>query len=310
MSVPATLNPQQQTRAQLLRSMSPVLQEKAKVLEELHREQCTGVVTVYFLMGQEILDIRRAEITEADGQENPYGKGAIAKIANFLNMSTQNVRNLARVAETFTKETIETWTSKPFPNGGHLQMSHFVELVVLDDDEERNKIMTRAVKAGLSVRQLHDLIVESKTGTGRAARRTAARPVSPAAGLQRILAGTTGLVEFLPTAETQVFDAIDVMSPDDVDETLLRRLQETEAKLGETVVRAKEAQTHVQNNIKRVERVLAAHKDDAEVFAEQDADAPVAAPAKKRHKKLKAKAAAEARLKGKQKKNKKRVATA
>lgn len=286
--------PAEKARMKLLKEMTPELKAFAKEGEERLAKTNSALMIVYYDLGSRL---KRVLSNEAK-----YGTNAAEQLSAFWNIQggATTLYHMKNVAARFDRDFIGEQSAKEMTDGGRLTFNHWVKIAQVKDEKFVEPLLRKTFSDSLSVRDLEAEIIsigaEKTTKRAAGAGRKQSVPKSPMAGLQKTFAAAQAFTNMVPVLEKNVFTAIDNMSPDNVDDTLLKRLNDTKEKLGTMRDGADSSIKHIERNITRVERVLAKKKEKEEK-AETKTEGPAEAKSEKKGK---------GKKKGKKVKNKKK----
>lgn len=273
------VTPIEKKRMALLKDMTPATRKVALEFHTIHGKIANGMIMAQYDIGARI-----AEIVENEGE---YGSGAIKQLAAFLNVrgGETALYALKGFAESFDKAYVREWSSRPMANGEFLAIGHWHRLQLLKDRKSQDKMLERIFSESLTVNELEKEIRAMGSKDKRNSRtggRKPAVPTSPIAGLQTAFQIANKWANLEPVLEANVFDAIDELPPDRINDALLDKLNETKTKLDEMVTKAQAASERVTTNIERVENVLALKNkaEDSEEAEEEEEEEKPEKPAK------------------------------
>lgn len=281
--------PAEKLRLKVFKEMTKATQEVAKDLETRLEKQAAGTVMISYQMGKQLADVLE--------NEAEYGSKAAEQLATYLAIAggETTIYNLSNFAKAFDKEFVQDQSTKVMPNGKYLEVGHWFKLMQISDRKDQEKMLTKILKESWSVNQLESEIRSGtvKTKNARAGGRKPSTPTSPIAGLQQTFAIAQKFANMEKVLDKSVFDAIDEMPPDAINEALLGKLEETQTTLDRMMKAGEVASKRVVKNIERVKKVLA---NKAKHAGDESAE-PVAS-GKKKKKKLKLKDGEELNGKG------------
>lgn len=300
------ISPVEKKRLAILKEMSPATREVAQDFETRLGKVAHGIILTQYDMGSRI-----AEIMENEGE---YGSGAVKQLSEYLNIAggETTLYALRNFSESFDKDYVKEWSLKPMANGQFLSIGHWFKIMQLKDRKAQDKMLDRVFRESLSVNELEKEVRALGSKDKKNARqggRKPATPTSPIAGLQTAFQIAQKWANLEPVLEESVFDAIDELPPDRINDALLEKLNETKSKLEEMAEKAQSAAERVGSNIERVETVLANKSQEAEEGDGEDDEAgDEEAPKKKSKKDKGTKAEANGEAEGGKKKGKKKKA--
>lgn len=264
------ISPIEKKRVALLKEMTPATRQVAEDFETRLGRGAQGIILIQYDMGSRV-----AEVMENEGE---YGSGAIKQISEYLNIAggETTLYALRNFAESFDKDYVKELSAKPMSNGQFLSVGHWFKVMQLRDRKTQDKIFDRIFRESLTVNELEKEIrglgTHGKKNARQGGGRKPATPTSPIAGLQTAFQIAQKWANLEPVLEESVFDAIDELPPDRVNEALLEKLQQTKEKLDEMVVRSQSASDRVTANIERVEKVLSAKTAEADEDNESESE--------------------------------------
>lgn len=283
--------PVDKTRQKVFREMTPQLQKIARDGEARLSQTAAALVIAQYDLGSRLKKVYADEAT--------YGSDAATQLAAYWAIpgGATTLYHMKNLAERFDRDFVGQWSAKEMASGARLTFGHWIKLTQVKDEKHIEPLLKRCFADSLTVRDLEAAIVEigAEKSTKRAAGagRKQSAPKSPMAGLQKTHAAAQSFSNMVPVMEKSVFTAIDTMSPDNIDDVLLKRLKDTRDQVASLVKAGQTSLKHIESNIARVERVLEKKKTEAKTEA----------VAEKAEKKAKVKA------KGKKKKDKKKRRT-
>lgn len=260
-------------RAGILKEMTKETRAVAEEFEGLLRKASSGVVRINYDLGARLANME---------DEAKYGSGAFEQLAAYLNIKggATTLYALRQFASTFEKPFVEENMARTLTGGGNLQVTHWLVLSRIEGAKKRRDLLKQVFDNGWSAQDLErEVHAGSSPRHARKGGRKPGVPTSHMAGLQREFQLAQQFVNFQAVADKHVFDEIDEISPDKVNDTLLEKLKQTK----ETVDQAREAAegigTRLDTNIARVEAVLA---EKEELAAQKAAEGGEEVPAKKK----------------------------
>jgi hypothetical protein len=274
----------------VFKAMTPATQEVAQEIDGKMTKASQGVVMMQYDIG--------ARIRSVIAEEAEYGSGAVKQLAEYLNIpgGETTLYNLRNFSETFDRDFVKETSARQMANGQHLTVKHWFQLMKVKEQKKIGTIVERVLKESISAEDLENEI--RATGSGKNTRsggRKPKVPSNPLVGLRKALTLAQTFSRYEEAAIPSVFDAIDELDAERVDDKMLTTLTETR----EQAVTAKKAAadmiTRIDDNIKRVKEVLAQKKEAAEEAYEEEekAEKPKAeANGKPKKKKAKKPAAA------------------
>ena len=271
MTTKNVISPIENKRLALLKEMTPATREVAQDFEQRLARGAQGIILIQYDMGRRV-----AEVMENEGE---YGHGAIKQLAEYLNIAggATTLYALRNFAESFEKDHVKELSAKPMANGQFLSVGHWFKVMQLKDKKSQDKMFDRIFKESLTVNELEKEIralgAHGKKNARQGGGRKPSIPTSPIAGLQTAFQIAQKWANLEPVLEESVFDAIDELPPDKINDDLLHKLTETKTKLEEMAEKATNAAERVGTNIERVEKVLSAKSQKSESENEEDEDA-------------------------------------
>lgn len=276
-----------QTRAKLLKQMTPATAKAAEELSVKYGKAANGVVMIQYDVGT-----RLAQIAAAEAE---YGSNAVAQLADYLCVpgGETGAYSLIRFATTFEKKYVATQMENPMMSGDHLTTQHWIVLSRLADEGNRDKMLKRVLKDSLSANDLEKEIRSGVAGGKAHGNRQGGRnpkvPSNPIVALQR----TYELGNKFCRWETQVtggmITAFDELEPEKITKEALTSAKKTDDMLAKVAEQAGDMQGKLAGAIERMETVLAARKagkkgkaaEAEEAPEEEEGDVEEAAPKKK-----------------------------
>ena len=266
----SVVNPIEKARLSVFKKMSPALQEIAKTFDEKLAKGATVIVVTMYDMG--------ARLKEVVDDEGTYGSGAVKQLAEYHGISGGETALYAMMnfAKSFDKDYVKTNSLRPMANGHYMTLGHWLQLMKIQDDAKREKMLEKVLRESVSANDLEKEIRAGASGGTKNARqggRKPKAPTSPIMGLQKTFELANKFVRWDDVAQKSVFDNIDEMEPDKVTDNLLAKAKTTlemVEKVGETAASMKE---HLESNIERIEQVLETKAESAaEEYDEEEAD--------------------------------------
>lgn len=267
MSEKNAVSPVEKKRLALLKEMTPACRKVAEDFDTKMSKSAQGVIMISYDMGS-----RLREVVENEGE---YGSKAVETLAAYLNVKggATTLYGLRDFAESFDREFVKANSVKPMANGDYLTLQHWSQLRKIAEQKDREKLLNRVFKESLSANELEkEVRAGSKTKHSRQGGRKPGIPTSVLAGVQQTLSIGNKFVNLEDVVEKHVFDKIDEMPADQINDTLLEKLGECKETL-ESLGRSGTALLRrVEKGISRVTRVLE-KKADQEAKAAEKAEA-------------------------------------
>ncbi len=252
MSKTDVASPVEKRRSQLLAEMTSATREVAKEFHGKLGTAARGVILVHYDVGKRVSDMV--------ANEDTYGMNAVNQIAEFLSCQPMYLYSMKNVAEAFDRKFVESKTMKPMADGSFLTKQHWIEISKLTSASDREKMLKRTFANSLSSSDIEKEIQAGGSGKTKAHSRSGGKkpksPTSAVAGLQKVFGLTQQWSNYMDVAEDAVFEAIDKMAPDSLNDAMLDRLKKTEEAAETLKEKADGFVKHVRKNIERVERVL------------------------------------------------------
>lgn len=288
--------PADKARQKLLKQMTPATRAIAMEFGEDAKKVSVGIVMVKYRLG-----VRVAAIVADEGE---YGNGAVKLLAEYLGVpeGETGLYSLMNFAKAFEKDYVKQKSQLEMANGNHLTVSHWLQLMKVEDDTAREKLLKQVFSESMSAGDLEKHIragAAGKTKNARQGGRKPKTPSSPLVGLQQIFALDNKLVRFFDVAETSVFDVLDEIAADKVTETLVERIENALKAVQEAKEKTGEMETRLEANLERVKDILEKATDAAAQEYDESGEG------EEKPKKKKKKVAAEESENGSHKKSKK-----
>lgn len=283
--------PIDKARIALFKQMTPATQEIANEFNEKIRKGVESSVKVKYDIG--------AKLAVVVAEENEYGSNAVKLLAQYcaIEGGEPTLYNLMNLAAAFTREYIVEQCSIPLADGKFLTLSHWLQLMKIKEPKKQESMLNRVRKENLSAGDLEKEVRAGAGGNTKHARqggRKPKAPSSPIVGLQKTFDLANKFLRWEEVANTTTFEVIEEMSPDKVDENLLKKAELTLDMVTKAETAATEMKGHLEENVERIKAVLEKKSEEAaEGYDEEDAS-----PKKKK--------SAEASTNGKKKKKKKK----
>lgn len=275
--------PVDKARIKIYREMTPELKRLAKDGEERLGKTAAALAIVYYDLG--------ARLKKVYADEATYGSNAAEQLAAYWAIpgGATTLYHMKNIAERFDRDFVGEQSSKEMADGSRLTFNHWIKLSQIKDEKYVEPLLKKCFDKSYTVKDLEAAIVEigAEKTTKRAAGagRKQSTPKSPIAGLQKVFSQAQSFSNFVPVLEKSVFSTIDTMSPDSVDDILLKRLQDTAKQVTKMRDGADATLKHIEKNIERVERVLLKKKEKAATAAKEEKAEKKEAKAKKKGKK-------------------------
>ena len=151
-------------------------------------------------------------------------------------------------------------------NGRSLSLYHFIELLSVHSLKKRAEMFAIIRSQCLSVAELREYLVADKlrSSVKKGGGRQMKRPTSPIAGLHRLAAHAEKLVKYAGVLD-DVFDGIQEMPPDQVDDALVKMVDTAEASASNAIECLEGVLEHLKGAKSRIGRVLAHRNEDKAV---------------------------------------------
>ena len=254
------MTPIEKARLAVYNKMKPATQEVAKQFEEKLGKGATAIVLVQYDMGARV-----AEIVEDEGE---YGSGAVKQLAEYLSIpgGETMLYGMMNFSRTFDKDYVKTNTLRPMTNSHFLSLQHWLQLMKISDEGKRDKMLERVLKESISANDLEKEIRSGAAGATKNARQGGRKPKTPSSpilGLQTTFQLANKFIRWEEVAEKSVFDRLDEMEPDKVNENLVKKTKETLAMVENTIEKATEMKGRLESNVERLEQVLSKKAESA-----------------------------------------------
>jgi hypothetical protein len=245
--------PIDRARLQAFNRMNPATQQVAQEIEQQLKRGVQSMVLVYYDVG--------TRIDWLYSQRDQFGPQAISAIAEYLNIdggetTLYALRNFAR---SFSREFVQSYSERTMANGKYLTLTHWLKLSQVSGTKRQTQLLQRVLAHSLSSNELEQEIralPEGDRKNKRSGGRNPAVPKSPMAGLQVFYSLAQRLANYEPLLESTVCPALENIEPDRVSEELVEKLEATQAKIQEAVLRSQSASQRMQTIIQRMRRVL------------------------------------------------------
>jgi hypothetical protein len=176
---------------QVVEEMSAPLRRKLEAVRELLAAATADEVRGRHGVGVLILEVKT--------DENRYGKGAVAKLANSIGVDATTLYRYAAVAKVWDAPTVRSLLRRKGPHGQPASWCHLMELVRVPSASCRKKLLERVLVEGLSVRALVGLVREA----GGEHEADDAETESGSAGIVRDLAKLARIAQTRPYSESR-----------------------------------------------------------------------------------------------------------
>lgn len=276
-----TMMPVDKARAQIYRKMTPATQQVAKEFEDKISKGVVSQVKVNYDIGARI-----AEMVD-DTNESTYGSSAVKQLADYLNVDggEQGLYNRMGFARAFTREYVTQQCAIPMANGNYLTLYHWLQLMKVEDEAKRDKMLNKVRKENMSGNDLEKEIRAGGAGSVKHARqggRKPKAPTSPIAGLQKTFEIANKFARWEEVAGRTTFSAIEEMSADKVDQKLLEKTEACLEMVTSAHEKAGEMKEALEANVERLKEVMDKKAEDAaESYTEEAEDEEEEAPAPK-----------------------------
>ena len=129
------------------------LQEKILKIEEWFAREFKRSIKVRYELGQEIKEV----YDDANGQHGSrYGANAVNIICGYFDWEESTVYNALRLAQTYTPEEIERYSSMAASNGALVCYSQLLYLTGVPDSQKREQLLECCLKENWSTKRLAD----------------------------------------------------------------------------------------------------------------------------------------------------------
>lgn len=303
------LAPVDKARMGIFKKMTEATQAIARDFEDKLSKGVASQVKINYDIGARVAEI-------ADGDESVYGQSAVKQLAEYLNVDggEQGLYNRMNFARAFEREYVVEQSQIPMANGNYLTLYHWLQLMKIEDEDKREKMIDKTRKNNWSGNDLEKEIRSGAAGNTKHARqggRKPKSPTSPIAGLQKTFEIGNKFFRWFDVAEKSTFDALDEISADKVDDKLLEKTEATLEMITKAAGAANEMKEKLAGNVERLKDVLEKKAEAAaEAYNEEGGEEDGEAEADNKPKKKKAKGAkpSENGVAKKKKKKKKPVA--
>jgi hypothetical protein len=245
------LTPFEKKRAELLNEMTPKTQAVAKDFDKKVTMAAKGLVLIKYDMGA-----RLAEVIEKEAE---YGSDAVNQLATYMNFpgGATGLYALSNFASEFDRDFVQTQVAQAMENGRPLETGHFLQIMRVKSKKEQTKLFDRVRRECLSVNSLEEEIrAKYESKNKRTGGRKPKKPSSPAAGLQKLFANAQKLDNFLDITEETIFEPLEEIAAEEVNEQLVDKFDKAEAQLGSLIKDAQAAVKRMQPVKKRLDTVL------------------------------------------------------
>lgn len=264
-----TMTPIEKARLAVYNKMKPATQEVAKQFEEKLGKGATAIVLVQYDMGARVADIVE--------DENEYGSGAVKQLAEYLSIpgGETMLYGMMNLARTFDKEYVKTNTLRPMTNSHYMSLQHWLQLMKISEEAKRDKMLERILRESMSANDLEKEIRSGAAGTTKNARQGGRKPKTPSSpilGLQTTFQLANKFIRWEEVADKSVFDRLDEIEPDKVNENLVKKTKETLAMVETTIEKATEMKGRLETNVERLEEVMSKKAEAAADEYDEDAE--------------------------------------
>lgn len=254
---PGALTPAEEARRKAYEAMTPELRDVAQECERQIAKTAGSVIMLQYQIGARVLAVANDEQT--------YGPNAVQQLADYLGVrgGASYLYSLMNFARVFEADYVRTRSLRPMANGEHVTVSHWLQLMKIEDPQSRERMLERVYREALSANDLEREIRAGVAGPTRHTRQGGRRPkvpTNPVVGLQSVCEAANRLVRFEEAAEKAVFDALDEIAPDRVTDALLARAEQALAAVREAGRKAEEMGRRLEDNVRRLRNVLTARR--------------------------------------------------
>lgn len=250
-------------RQKLFDEMPPATQELALDIDAKQCQSALGEVLIAYHIGGLIA---RATVARNEGI---YGTEAVEQLAAYNGKSAATLYALRDWARCSDEAFVKEWTAKPMEDGRFLTTSHWLALRQVTDPKKVAQLLKKAVANCWSANELDREVRTEAGGSGKRTRhgggRKSGQPTSLLAGLQRFGTLAQSLVNYdQQVMADKVFPSILTMEADQIDDTLLKRLQETQDYTAEAKAKLNSAAEKLERCIAHVRDLLDQKDEGAE----------------------------------------------
>jgi hypothetical protein len=255
--------PEHQQRMAAYNAMTVAMQKQADDIAVFVTRESVGVLKTRWKIGARIAKILK--------QESEYGSNAVEQLAQYLNVSADLLYKYRNAATAFSEAEVTALAERRMADGRHIEFTHLMCLSRVTKASERAELVERIFDQSMSSGDLATTVAtQYDTNHHGKGGRKPASPKSAMAGVQQLNKQTQTLIGRFPVWQEVVFDKIDEIEPENINDLLQSGLTEAEQRLSDLSLEADQARERVKTNRERVERVLALRADTK---AEDDKDA-------------------------------------
>lgn len=263
-------------RAKALAKMTPATRAIAEEYDGKMGKAAVGLVVFAYGLG--------TRVREMQADEKTYGQTGVKDLAEYLNTpgGDSYLYRLKQMAEVFSKEYVQEKSSVAMANGHRISVDHWLWLAQVEDERNREKLLALTFKESWSSADLEMAIRAGAGGKTRNARGGGRKPkisTNVLIALQSTWQLSNKFSRFAEEAKTKLFDVLDDIAPDKVNDNLVEKAKTTLETLDEVIKSAKEMKDRLKPS---VEHLMDVRAKAAEKTAEEYDEGEAAKPAKKK----------------------------
>jgi hypothetical protein len=138
-------------REKIIDNMTPQFREKLEYFKNWYRNEASHSLRCRYELGLQVMELYD---DEKNNNGNTYGRNAIGHVCKLLRWEDDLIRMALRFAKIYSKEELEQLCTKTLPSGEPLSWSHVRTLIPVTDAKQRQELLDKAVKEGLTCMEL------------------------------------------------------------------------------------------------------------------------------------------------------------
>lgn len=218
--LPASIGAEDKRREEAIATMSPALRkEYDEIMDEMQKHSAKNIL--YFHR----LGVRASRIQQ--NPENKYGDAALPKLAAATSNNVSDLYRSLEFSQLYDLDELKEILDKSKSNNTILHWGHFVELIPIDDAQQRGILLDATITNKLSIRGLRDAIDHIKRGGKVSSGFTA--PSTVRGNIKQVQGMSIRLIEKLDeNFERSVFGPIGDLEDQQIDDSMLEIITEGE----------------------------------------------------------------------------------
>lgn len=253
----------EQKREAAIASMNPLLRKEYEEIYGDILKQAGDNVTFYYKLGGRVDKVR---------QGAQYGDDAVDKLALAIDIDRSMVYRAMDFHSQYTSAEVKEILQRSSKAKRPVTWTHFSELLVVPDKQQRQELLELVLSKGLSVRDLVDEIRRRvHSGSGGLQRDLAPRSVM--GGLSQMAGMSKRLIEkFSGDFRRVVFDPLGGLTDNQVDDSLKKMVNDAEARLQELADLVDSASANLQRVQGEIEIIESRRARERAASAQSNAD--------------------------------------